>query len=406
MARTNTITLIPIDRVARHLGVDPYHFNGIQGTYAPKYPRCDDMWLQHDWQSAGQLSSEALAFALRQAEDVVMEHLHWSPVPQWFEEEVSLTPYYKVEAWTNWNSRGQPKSLFTRWGMVVEPGRKASTYIDTPSIVWVNNDGDTFTETAQITFATTVTDEQELRVFYPGESGEASWEIRPLNSVTIAAGVATIEFPRYLIPLWDLVEALPTDDDPHVDINGDLDANFLDEVDVYRVYTDVSQQATFYYDPSQSCAGVPCDLTGETGCLFIRDARRGILAYQRSDWNSTTESYDSAAWTYGVPYKATIYYRAGKQDSRQMFPKLQMDEALERMISFYALSLLDTELCGCDNTKKIWQYMTADLAEIKESNRFMMSWNALDNPLGTTRAAMRLWKHIQPLRFSPAPMVF
>ncbi len=406
MGRSDTVTIIPLDRAARHLGVDLFHFNGIYGTYAPKYPSCDDFWLQHNWASAGQLSRESLAYALRQAEDVVCEHLHWSPIPRWYEEEVVLTQYYKVETWGYLNSRFQPKSLTTRWGMLIEPGRRASTFIGSPVIVWVDNDGDTFTEIAQITFATTVTEEQELHVYYPDKGGEDSWEIRPLNSITIAGGVATIEFHRSLIPLEDLVEKIPTDDNPHVGINGDDDANFLADVDVYRVYTDTSQQITFYYDPSLSCTTVPCNVPTETGCAYIRDARRGIVAYQRADWNVTTSSFDSASWDFGPPAKAVVYYRAGKQDSRQLYPAIQMDEALERMIVFYALSLLDTELCGCDNTKNIWQYQTRDLARITDSERYVMSWNALDNPLGTTFAAMRLWKHIQPLRLAPAPMVF
>lgn len=406
MAYASTVTMIPLARLAKHLGVDPFHFAGIYGTYAPKYLGCDDNFFQYDWQSAGALSREALAFALRQAEDTVIEHLRWSPIPLWHEEEVVLTQYYKTEVWSNGNSRFQPKSLTTKWGMVIEPGRRASTFIDSPAIVWVDNDGDTYTEIAQVTFATTVTNEEELHVYYPSKNGADNWEIRPLNSITVAGGVATIEFSRALVPLEDLVEKIPTDDAPHVGIDGDLDANFLTEVDIYRVYTDVSQQINFYYDPSFSCTTVPCNVPTETGCAYVRDSRRGILAYQRSTWDAATESWDSASWQYGPPAKAVVYYRAGKQDSRQTYPTIQMDEGLERMIVFYALSLLDTELCGCDNTKKIWQYQTRDFARITDAERFVMSWNALDNPLGTTFAAMRLWKHIQPLRIAPAPTVF
>lgn len=403
MGRSDTVTLIPLDRAARHLGIDLYHFNSIQGTYAPIHLACDDDWYQYDWQSAGKLSRNALAFALRQAEDMVMEHLRWPLVPRWFSEEKTLSQYYKAEVFSMRNSRFQPKSLATNWGMVIEPGIKATTLIDTPAILWVDKDGDTFKETARITFVTTVTEEQELHVYYPSKEGDDSWEIRPLTSIVIAVGVATIEFPRYLAPLEELIEKIPTDADPHLGIDGSDDTQFLVEVDVYRVYNDPSQQITFYYDPTLDCTTVPCNVATETGCMFVRDARRGILAYQRSDWNATTESFDAAVWQYGPPHKAMIYYKAGKQDIRQKYPDLQMDEALERMIVFYALSLLDTDLCGCDNTKKIWQWMTRDLALVNETRRYQILWGDLANPLGTSAIARDLWKHIQRLRLAPAP---
>jgi hypothetical protein len=137
--------------------------------------------------------------------------------------------------------------------------------------------------------------------------------------------------------------------------------------------------------------------------MYVRDARRGILAYQRSDWNATTEVFDVAAWQYGPPSKATIYYKAGKQDNRQKYPDLQVDESLERLIVFYALSLLDTDLCGCDNTKKIWQWMTRDLAFVNEAGRYQILWNDLASPFGSSAAGQTLWKYVQRLRLAPAP---
>lgn len=401
MARADTLTIIPLDRVAYHLQLDPYHFNGITSETRRIAIACDDTWYQHDWQASGKLSRESLSTALRQAEDTVVSYLRWYPIPQWVEEDVILPKYYKTE-WSNTrNAVGQAKSVTTSYGFVREVGRKTSSFIDNVATVFSDPDGDGFTDTVTITVATTVTDEDELRIYYPDKNGRDEWEIRPLTSISIAGGVATITFPKYLIPLWNLVEQIPVTGDAHVLVDGDDDTNFLQTVDIYRVYTDPSQQITFTYDPSSTdcTSSTPCDGTTDTGCLFIRNPRIGILAYQRADWDETTEAYTRKYFTY-PPVKGTIYYRAGAYDRRVEYPNRQMDQNLERRIVFYALSLLDTELCGCCNQRNNWGYMTEDLSLVTRDQSHVVQWDDLKNPFGTTRAAIQLWKYLQQIQLT------
>jgi hypothetical protein len=401
MARADTITLIPLDRVSYHLQLDPWHFNGITSqTRRRATVSCDDTWYQHDWQASGKLSRESLSTALRQAEDVVISYLGWWLVPQWIEEEVIIPTYYKTE-WNNVaNSRNRAKSIVGSWGFISETGRKTSSLVGNTATVFSDASGDGVNDTVTITIATTVTTEDELRVYYPSQDGRDEWEIRPVTSIDITAGTATIVFPKYLIPLWSLVEQVPLDGDAHIIINGDDDSNFLATVDVYRVYSDPSQQITFTYDPSDgSCGSTPCAENTDTGCLFVRDSRRSIMAYQRSDWDADTEAYTLKYFS-RTPIKGTIYYRAGKRDLRNLFPNRQVDTNLERMVSYYALSLLDTELCSCSNTRNIWEYLTTDLALVTRDESHVVQWDDLRNPLGTTRAALNLWKYIQKIRIA------
>jgi hypothetical protein len=397
MARADTITLIPLDRAAFHLGIDPYHFNSVFWADNPATSTCDDEWYQFNWQNTGKLSREALASALAQAEQAAEDFLHWSPVPRWRSEEWVLPEYYKTEYFNVGNSQRRAKSLFTKWGYVIEAGVRASTYISSPATVFSDPDGDLMNELVTITFATTVTDEEELRVYYPLKNGDDRWEIRPLLSVDITAGVATITFPKYLIALENLLNAIPTPDNPHIGIDATDDTQFLATVDVYRVYTDVSDQITFYYE-SDACAH-DCDSLTYTGCLRIREPRLGTLAYTPATWNATTGTFALGSFNY-VPTKVKINYRAGWMDSSMLFPTREMNPTYERLIVYYALSLLDTELCGCDNTKNIWQHMTRDLALDDGNRRYSMPWNKMGNPFGTTFGALRLWEAIQPLKIN------
>ena len=397
MARSDTITLIPLDRAAIHLGVSPWHFNGIYWVDHPYKDSCPDDWYQHNWQSVGKLSREALAQALAQAERQTEDFLHWSPIPRWRTEEIRLSGYYKTEFFNTLNSQHKYKSTLSKWGYVFELGVQAKTYIDTPATVFSDPDGDLFNELITITFATTVTDEEELHVYYPGKTGNDRWEIRPLISATILAGVATITFPKYLIVLEDLLNKIPSPDTPQIGVNGADDTNFLTEVDVYRVYTDVSDQATFYYEPAGCTAD--CDYDTFTGCLFIRDERLGMLAYSPATWSATTGAYTLGGFNY-IPSKVKINYRAGWRDTTMIMPTRDMNETYERLIVYYALSLLDTELCGCDNTRNIWQHMTRDLSKNADGVSYNMPWNKMGNPFGQSFAALRLWEAIQPLKIN------
>lgn len=405
MGFVSTRTVIPIDRVAHHLQVDPYHFNQIYSAQRPLLPSCPDGWCQYNWQDAGKISREELADALKQAETMVFRYLGWTPLPVWRTDEVQVTPYYKVEAFNIRNSRGESKSVFSNWGYVIEGGVKATTLIDTPATVFSDADGDGFNETVTVTVATTVTEEQELHVFYPGKSGEDTWEVRPLQSITIAAGVATIVFPKYLIPLEELIIKPLDPDDPHIFIDGDTDTNFLATVDVYRVYNDESDQVTFYYDPqtsSCSSSSTPCADDTETGCLFIKNSRLGIVGFSRADWDDDTGAFVAKSFS-RAPMKAVIKYRAGHTDASQKYPELQMEPGLERMICYFALSLLDREICGCANTRTIWQKQTRDMAVSTEGESVVVPWSDLSNPLGTSNAAIRLWKFIHDIKISRSP---
>lgn len=217
---------------------------------------------------------------MRQAEDTAAKYLGYYPLPKWIsEEEHVLTSSYVPEYYGFANSRGMPKSVLTRWGKVLELGVKALSLIEADAaIVYSDSDGDGYDETATVSVITTVTDEEEIAVFYPDET--ESWEIRPVE-ISLSGGTATITFRRELAVLPDLIERMPSPSDPHLVIDGDDDANFLTTVDVYRRYTDTSQQVVFYVEPDVSCSG-GCSPTEATGCGYIRDANRGIVAYKQA----------------------------------------------------------------------------------------------------------------------------
>lgn len=413
MARASVYTRIPLDRAAAILGIDPLHFNGVVSSYRPELFACDDLWFQYASQREGQASREDLALALRAAEDKVFKELGYPLVPIWVRnEEHQLTHAYAVELVNPYgrNSRGLAKSVRSKLGYVIQGGIRAKSLIDdAAAVVYSDVDGDGYAETATVTVSTTVTDGQEIHVYYPGESGSDAWEIRPIR-VTLSGGTATIKFRKELAPDVNLIEKYTHPGDNTLTINGDDNANFLATVDVYRVYNDPSVQATLYseFESCNACGGSGCDYCeadSTTACLYVRNGKLGILAYTPGDWDAEEENFVSPENTISEPDKIVISYRAGLVNHDLTYPYLDMEPQWERAIVYYAISLLDREMSGCENTHNIWTYQNEDLAKSVSSQGSSVSYSInftdMSNPFGTTRAALDLWRMVKRHRLRP-----
>lgn len=410
MARTDVYTRIPLDRAAAILGIDPLHFNSVVSDNRPEVYACDDIWYQYPSQNVGQASREDLAIALRTAEDRIFDILGYPLIPIWIKDEVHPIPKpYAVELGHGYNSIGQPKSVVAKYGEVISGGTKAVSLIDDNAvIVYSDPDGDGYDERATVTVNTTVTAVEEIHIFYPGKDGRDVWEIRPIT-VSISGGVATITFRRELAVLETLIERYGTPVNPTITVDGDDDANFLTAVDVYRVYTDTTNQAVMYApNGCYGCDGSGCTVCGSqnnTACLYIRNPRLGIVAFSPATWDEEDERFETPSCIYPADY-IKISYRAGKINHDQEYPYSRMDPQWERGIVYYAASLLDREVAGCENTHNIWNYLNEDLAKSESSGGTSISYSILfsdfSNPLGTTRAALDLWRLVKRHRLPRA----
>lgn len=195
-------------------------------------------------------------------------------------------------------------------------------------------------EPATIVVATTVTDEDEIHVFYPGSDRE----ITP-DSVTIAGGNVTIAIPRCRLV------------DPSEFSNPTLDYNdvtiYTPTVDVVRVYNDESIQAGLIY-PHRDTGGVcSCDCAGccatcgeyaENACEYIRNAEIGTIDVLPA----TFASYWTAACPTCYctePEYIRLNYKAGLET---MTP--QVEDAIIRL----AHSKMPSSPCGCNCVQEVW----------------------------------------------------
>ncbi len=399
MSRTDTRTKLPLARWAQIMGINPLHFEQVQlATFPPSV--CGQPWLQHAWQDADRIGREDLAIAIRDAEDEIERELKARLMPSWEVDEWNPT----VRAFrpelinlTAGDIRGFSQIAQLKWMHLVTGGIEAKELVGAgEAIVYSDENGDSYNETATVTRAVTFTDPCEVAIFYPGKAGDEVWEIRPIE-VSIAAGIATITFRRELAVLEDLMEQF----DPS-GLEGEDDANFLTTVDVYRHYNDPQRQVQFLWEPFNtscpSCTGTGCAACGystQEGCLMAReDPRLSIVSYHPATWNTTDLDFDAVAYAVGrQPDLLRLWYYAGLRDPTRSCSYRNMPQEWERVVAYFAAAKLDRPLCECNNVGAFTEHWRKDLSIRGEEDQFV-SDITLENPFGTQRGAVHAWQRV------------
>jgi hypothetical protein len=304
-------------------------------------------------------------------------------------------------------------SIRTRWGYVVDYGRRATTALTIiPQVVGGNPPADLTWVTAGywelgeiIVDATGITDPQEIRLFYPGKGPDPYWEIRPI-SVTIDGTThrATITFPRelgVLESIWNSLQAGSAD--------GTDDADFISTADVFRVYTDPSAMATFLWERVSNCAtcggnepSTPCPACGfreSAGCFSTRgDPRLGSAVFRPAKWNANSLQFDPAEFeVFRMPDDIDLNYLAGWQDPTRPRPLVEMADQWKTAVAYFAASLLERPPCDCspDHWERWREDMSSTVTAFGQGGQIVRSSpEDLANPFGSRRGAIYAWHRV------------
>lgn len=402
MARASLITKLPLDRFAYYLGMDPLHFNQcFINTQDDPAPVCGHPMKQFAWQNVQAVGREDIAYAIHQAESNIERWLGYNLKPAWTVDEWGRTTGPAnpgLIGMGSINVQGRWKDTQLKRGYFIAGGVKGKVLIEASSaVIYSDIDGDDYDETATVVTAVVAdTLPCEVHLYYPGESGADVWEIRPIT-VTVTGLVATITFRREQCVLPELMSVRNVEG-----VDALVDGNFLDEVDVYRVYNDVSQQVTMQWEPYPvgcgcTTAGVcaQCQVSAQAGCLLGRDHRLSIVRYAPGTWNADDEHYDLTAMAlWHEPDRLRLWYLSGWVNNELACPMNQMDPFWEQVVTYYAASMLDRDICSCENVLGYVARWREDLAVDTADRRFTNREKNRDNPLGSTRGALNAWKAI------------
>lgn len=397
MSRANTPTLLPLDRFFAILGIHPLHANGVYVPELAEMGGCSSGLVQYAWQNSDAIGREDIAYAIAEAERQISDYLGFKPLASWEVDERHVAP-----------AMGTP--IKADWGYAISGGVEKKTGISVgEGVIYDDLDSDTYYETATIIAPTDVTDTNEIAVYYPGHFADDAWEIRPLKSVTVSGGLATITLRREQLVREELFEAFQ----PSA-INGLTDENFLDTVDVYRHWHDPSQQVQLLRRGGGcNCAGInccsACVLTGEFGCTVIASNRLSIFNVESGTWDADSQTFARSCGSIWPADRVRLWYRAGWRAQGLDRPVVQMDPQWERAIAYFAVSLLDRPLCSCSIAENLLNRWREDLAmrssDGNSSSSFSISKDVQGNPFGTSRGAVFAWRACQRERIGQAVCV-
>lgn len=425
MARANPQTLLPLDTFARIMGINPAHFNGgVTSTIMGVNAHCSTVWWQYAWQAADRVGREDLAEVIRTAERECAEILGFWPAPTWITNEVHQFPRHHRPDVIDFglNSRNYRKSVIADWGKFIEQGQRAVTLIDTPTVVYSDEDGDGFDETATITATLTAAqaafDVCEYKLYNTGFGGAQEWEIRPLRSASISGTTLTITVWSWQLIDPDIWDALPdaTADPTAIDMS--VAANFVTTVDVYREYNDVTaQSAQFFWedgpqnlllDVCSSCGSTAsnndcpaCSLRFQNGCAFVRDVHRGIVVPVPATYDSDDARWEKNLYTIcREPDQVKIWYRAGDVDPRFLAGTScePMPEYWAEAITWLAATRVERPFCMCSNVQAMQARLRVDLRQSDpDGPTYFLTEEEARNPFGTRRGELMAWRRLRKL---------
>jgi len=215
---------------------DIWSFNQVKG--AGVYDLNTGVYLQPDRDMIGRALSESF--------DRLATYLGYYPRPVWITEEFQLSDIWSIGR----------KIFELQWGYLQDIGKRGCTLIQADVTVTYSNQGDVgINDLATIT-VTTAVDADEIAVFFRTGDGADSaaseqYQILPLK-VTKSGNTATITGHRALFVKPSTIWQRPYENreylEPRIADTQDA-ADFVTQVDVYRVYADASQAIEIHAPP-------------------------------------------------------------------------------------------------------------------------------------------------------------
>ena len=401
MTRASTPTLVSLDRWAKYMGMNPVHFAGARaGGFFSSRAACDDIWVQHQWQSDDEMvSREELAYAIATAEQDIANVLGYYPAPVWIEQESHL-----------WTSGNRQMQMQTGWGKVIAGGKRKVVTIDADAaVVYSDPDNDGWNELATITV--TLADDygvNEIKVGFVGENGDPAFEIRPLRNVFVAGNTATILIDAWQLIDPDLWESIPTTG-VYTPIDVTTTANYVTQVNVYAEYNDTTAPHCVFYLPAAGgncyvCGGNGCQTCAtetQNGCIAVLDARFGKVLPYPADY--TTNAWQGTVFSScGTPQKVHLNYYAGDVSQAYLrgFAPTPMPFFLEEAVIWLATARLPKGVCGCANVKNRVADLQKDMAVLRDNNTVYARFDTMSmfkNPFGVRNGEIKAWERVARL---------
>ena len=406
-------TILPLLTYASVMGINPIQFmSGVAINYFPS-SGSTDRWVQYPWQDELKVSRNELADEIYRAERDIAAELRYWPGPVWIEDSEILYPQYYRKGYVGLfghDANHQMKSVKLTYGNFITGGKRAVSFINTAttaagSLEYLDLDNDGLYETARITVATSLTNPCEVNVYFADKNGTQEWEIRPLKTRTISGGdfVATVDSWALISPdlLAALPGTLPSGFDP---IDAENLNNYVAEVDVYREYTDPSEQCVMLWNGSTNCAcgGTGCSVCGfieQTACLVPGEQITGLTRIVPATYDIGGGTWTGAEFSGGYePAKVRVSYLSGLNEIDPTTGCVSVPRDIAMAITYMTTARLSRPLCTKSITLRAREKeLKEDLIFVQpggEMTRFITR-EIMNCPFGTRYGELEAWRIIR-----------
>jgi hypothetical protein len=313
-------------------------------------------------------------------------------------------------------------------GYVQAVGMESKTLIEASTITLSDSDSDGVTDTFTCTTValTTETNTDNIAVYFStadrldNEGATDAWRIEPVTITINPGGTVTVRGRSWLVVKPISYEGVGNTHGVFSPIDPTVALNYVSTVSIYRRRTDgdgittATSQAKLIWETfpfpnwGGCCGGTTMSYTGSStdpasiaeavARCGIRNSILGEVNPADSTYDATNLQWNSISW--GIckpPDKVTVRYFSG-------FPLTdrQMNKQYQTIVARLAAAELAERICACDIANRElfkWQFDHA-LASGMANERYNVSQNDLDNPIGTKSGHIYAWKNINLLRQS------
>jgi hypothetical protein len=421
MTTQETIPLLPLDAFRQFVGYNAYHFWGCSNQTIPTTSQCNTVLPEYGYQNAQAISRSDLRDAIIRAETKLADYLRYDVAPR-YREEVQPWPTRldRITRRIPSNVDGEYLSVQARYGYVQAVGVETLT-VDQANAAVVLTKSITPQDSFTVTAPTTATSADEVAIYfsaadrYDGSAVGPRWRIQPI-SVTIAAGIATITGPAWLL----IRPTLYTTSFNLTVVDPTNNANFASTVDVARLYIDPdgqtvdTSQATLIWETlpwswyCQSCtiggttnpyAADPAAVGKAIARVGVRDMVNGTLTPAQAVYSTTSSPPQWVATPFAAcsePDRVELRYRAGLA-----LVNGQMSPFWAELVCILTLAELPGPICACkESNVRIahWQFDLARTSGMGGESYGLISGEDLNNPFGTRRGHVEVWKRVRDFR--------
>jgi hypothetical protein len=413
---------VSIEDFRRILGYNPWHFWGITDTdKLAVSSACNDVVRKYAWQAADACGRDDIEEAISTAEFKLAEYLGYDVAPVYHNDLLPWPKFYDAGMGRIVNVDGTWRRIAVRLprGRIQKVGLQRRTEIDdTVAVTLSDEDGDGIKDTFTLSVATSVTDAEEIALYFSaterwdGSAVGEQWRVKPVR-VTISGGVVTIVGKIWTIVKPELHEGAGWD--PLVM----ADSLFPTNLGVYRLWMDPNgtvneeSQGVLIWETAVHgwwccCSSCTPTLTVPASSAYdpaaegravarvgIRDSYLGLAAPGEALYDAATGIWNEVSFDVcPEPDRVRIRYLAG-------YPLVSgnVDPEYQRMVVRMAAAELTRPVCSCEKANRelySWQF---DLARAKGlgDEQYSVSLDDLDNPFGTRRGHVSVWKEVNRL---------